>query len=191
MGTDQHAVLPDGLRVSYREAGAYTRLLAWMIDAALMTALEEDFTHRQENMELVAKHPDKFVALVDAKEYEDRGEAVPAEVADELQVLPVEADLLEELERLARIEQQGGLRPGDRWCLCASRFLQAHEEGLAPKVHLGATHRRVESDTVLDTEASGELLELMLREVADAHVLRLEPFARHHGLRSGQHLDER
>ena len=27
-----------------------------------------------------------------------------------------------------------GLRPGDRWCLCASRFLQAHEEGAAPKV---------------------------------------------------------
>lgn len=36
----------------------------------------------------------------------------------------------------------GGLKPGDRWCLCASRFLQAHEEGLPPRVHLGATHRR-------------------------------------------------
>lgn len=35
-----------------------------------------------------------------------------------------------------------GLRPGDRWCLCASRFLQAHDEGCAPKVHLEATHRR-------------------------------------------------
>lgn len=35
-----------------------------------------------------------------------------------------------------------GLRPGDRWCLCASRFLQAHEEGCAPDVHLAATHRR-------------------------------------------------
>jgi uncharacterized protein (DUF2237 family) len=35
-----------------------------------------------------------------------------------------------------------GLKPGDRWCLCASRFLQAHEEGLAPRVHLSATHRR-------------------------------------------------
>ena len=34
-----------------------------------------------------------------------------------------------------------GLRPGDRWCLCASRFLQAHEEG-APEVILEATHRR-------------------------------------------------
>lgn len=35
-----------------------------------------------------------------------------------------------------------GLRPGDRWCLCASRFLQAHDEGCAPEVVLEATHRR-------------------------------------------------
>jgi uncharacterized protein (DUF2237 family) len=35
-----------------------------------------------------------------------------------------------------------GLKPGDRWCLCASRFLQAHDEGAAPKVRLGATHLR-------------------------------------------------
>jgi len=35
-----------------------------------------------------------------------------------------------------------GLKPGDQWCLCASRFLQAAEEGLAPKVNLAATHER-------------------------------------------------
>ncbi|MEM8850831.1 MAG: DUF2237 domain-containing protein [Pseudomonadota bacterium] len=35
-----------------------------------------------------------------------------------------------------------GLKPGDRWCLCAARFLQAHEEGVAPQVHLAATHER-------------------------------------------------
>ncbi|MEZ5752951.1 MAG: DUF2237 domain-containing protein [Paracoccaceae bacterium] len=33
-----------------------------------------------------------------------------------------------------------GLNPGDRWCLCAGRFLQAHEEGAAPRVYLRATH---------------------------------------------------
>ena len=33
-----------------------------------------------------------------------------------------------------------GLKPGDHWCLCASRFLQAHDEGCAPKVNLHATH---------------------------------------------------
>jgi uncharacterized protein (DUF2237 family) len=35
-----------------------------------------------------------------------------------------------------------GLKPGDRWCLCAGRFLQAHDEGCAPKVDLAATHAR-------------------------------------------------
>jgi hypothetical protein len=35
-----------------------------------------------------------------------------------------------------------GLRAGDQWCLCAARFLQAHDEGCAPKVRLEATHGR-------------------------------------------------
>lgn len=35
-----------------------------------------------------------------------------------------------------------GLKPGDQWCLCAGRFMQAHEEGCAPKVNLAATHQR-------------------------------------------------
>lgn len=34
-----------------------------------------------------------------------------------------------------------GLRPGDHWCLCAARFVQAHDEGCAPRVNLAATHR--------------------------------------------------
>lgn len=33
-----------------------------------------------------------------------------------------------------------GLKPGDSWCLCASRFLQAHDDGCAPRVNLAATH---------------------------------------------------
>lgn len=35
-----------------------------------------------------------------------------------------------------------GLRPGDRWCLCAARWLEAFEAGCAPKVDLAATHAR-------------------------------------------------
>ena len=35
-----------------------------------------------------------------------------------------------------------GLKPGDSWCLCASRFLQAQDEGCAPQVNLSATHAR-------------------------------------------------
>jgi len=35
-----------------------------------------------------------------------------------------------------------GLKPGDNWCLCASRFLQAYDEGCPPQVNLAATHIR-------------------------------------------------
>lgn len=35
-----------------------------------------------------------------------------------------------------------GLRPGDRWCLCAARWAQACAAGCAPQVVLAATHRR-------------------------------------------------
>lgn len=35
-----------------------------------------------------------------------------------------------------------GLRPGDRWCLCAGRWQEALEAGLAPRVVLTATHER-------------------------------------------------
>lgn len=34
-----------------------------------------------------------------------------------------------------------GLNAGDRWCLCAARFLQAHDEGCAPQVKLESTHQ--------------------------------------------------
>ena len=33
-----------------------------------------------------------------------------------------------------------GLQPGDRWCMCASRWQEAHEAGVAPPVLLAATH---------------------------------------------------
>ncbi len=33
-----------------------------------------------------------------------------------------------------------GLRPGDRWCLCVTRWREAHRAGLAPLVVLEATH---------------------------------------------------
>jgi len=34
-----------------------------------------------------------------------------------------------------------GLQPGDRWCLCAPRWQQAYEAGMAPRVVLEATHQ--------------------------------------------------
>ncbi|MEM9450947.1 MAG: DUF2237 domain-containing protein [Cyanobacteria bacterium P01_E01_bin.6] len=33
-----------------------------------------------------------------------------------------------------------GLKPGDRWCLCASRWKEAFDEGAAPPVVLESTH---------------------------------------------------
>ncbi len=33
-----------------------------------------------------------------------------------------------------------GLKPGDRWCLCAGRWKEALDAGVAPPVVLAATH---------------------------------------------------
>ena len=33
-----------------------------------------------------------------------------------------------------------GLIAGDRWCLCALRWVEAHQNGVAPKLILSATH---------------------------------------------------
>lgn len=56
-----------------------------------------------------------------------------------------------------------GLKPGDRWCLCAGRFLQAHDEGCAPGVFLAATHARA--------------LEIVPLEVLRAHAVDAGPEA--------------
>ena len=33
-----------------------------------------------------------------------------------------------------------GLKPGDKWCLCAARWKEALDDGVAPAVDLEATH---------------------------------------------------
>ncbi len=43
-----------------------------------------------------------------------------------------------------------GLKPGDRWCLCASRWQEALEAGVAPPVILSATHPRALEVVSLD-----------------------------------------
>lgn len=35
-----------------------------------------------------------------------------------------------------------GLEPGDQWCLCAARWQEALDAGVAPPVDLSATHER-------------------------------------------------
>lgn len=55
--------------------------------------------------------------------------------------------------------QQGfpGLQPGDRWCLCAARWLEAYNQGMAPKVYLRRTHKKA-----LDVVPMGVLREFAI-----------------------------
>ncbi|HSK01547.1 MAG TPA: DUF2237 domain-containing protein [Kofleriaceae bacterium] len=55
-----------------------------------------------------------------------------------------------------------GLRPGDRWCLCAARWKEALDAQVAPPVILAATH-----------EAATQLVsrEVLLSYALDAHSL--------------------
>jgi len=52
-----------------------------------------------------------------------------------------------------------GLKPGDRWCLCAPRWLEAYNAGKAPKVKLEATHEKT-----LDVVEMDKLLEYAIKE---------------------------
>ena len=44
-----------------------------------------------------------------------------------------------------------GLKEGDKWCLCASRWVEAEKAGKAPKVILEATHEKTLEHTTIDT----------------------------------------
>lgn len=43
-----------------------------------------------------------------------------------------------------------GLRPGDRWCLCAARWEEARRHGVAPPVIIAACHERALEAVSLD-----------------------------------------
>ena len=43
-----------------------------------------------------------------------------------------------------------GLKPGDKWCLCISRWLEAEKAGVAPSVLLEATHMKALEFTTLE-----------------------------------------
>ena len=51
-----------------------------------------------------------------------------------------------------------GLKPGDCWCLCALRWKEAYDAGVAPKVKLEATH-----DKALEYLTIDQLIEKALR----------------------------
>ena len=43
-----------------------------------------------------------------------------------------------------------GLKPGDKWCLCAARWKEALDDGVAPLVDLAATHEAALNHVSLD-----------------------------------------
>jgi uncharacterized protein (DUF2237 family) len=43
-----------------------------------------------------------------------------------------------------------GLEPGDRWCLCAPRWKEAYNAGMAPKVVLEATNELTLNEVTMD-----------------------------------------
>ena len=57
-----------------------------------------------------------------------------------------------------------GLHPGDRWCVCLPRWIEAREADCAPPVVLEAT-----SEGVLDELSSDELREYAAEETVDDH----------------------
>ena len=44
-----------------------------------------------------------------------------------------------------------GLKPGDRWCMCAARWQEAYVAGVAPPVILAATHAEVTEHVARDS----------------------------------------
>lgn len=52
-----------------------------------------------------------------------------------------------------------GLVPGDRWCLCASRWVEAWKAGVAPQVVLEATHEKT-----LELVSLSELVKFAFKE---------------------------
>ena len=43
-----------------------------------------------------------------------------------------------------------GLKEGDKWCVCANRWLEAYENGKAPRVYLRKSHQK--SISIIDLE---------------------------------------
>jgi uncharacterized protein len=54
-----------------------------------------------------------------------------------------------------------GLQPGDRWCLCAARWYEALDAGVAPRVVLRATHQEALQYVPLE-ELKRHALDLMI-----------------------------
>jgi hypothetical protein len=65
-----------------------------------------------------------------------------------------------------------GLKGGDRWCLCAARWVQAYQAGKAPQILLESTHEKTLSyapldilrQHAIDKDASDDILETLNKQ---------------------------
>ena len=71
----------------------------------------------------------------------DQGRHVVACIVDE-RFLDYSQSVGNELSSPNPMYNFPGLKPGDRWCVCALRWKDAFEDGFAPKVVLEATHEK-------------------------------------------------
>ena len=71
----------------------------------------------------------------------DQGRHVVACIVDE-RFLDYSQSVGNDLSSPNPIYNFPGLKPGDRWCVCALRWKEAFEDGFAPKVVLEATHEK-------------------------------------------------
>ena len=71
----------------------------------------------------------------------DRGSHVVASVMSE-KFLKFTKSVGNDLSTPNPIYNFPGLKPGDRWCLCALRWKEAYDIGSAPSVILEATHEK-------------------------------------------------
>ena len=94
--------------------------------------------------QVVDPEPDEYGSGFDEQTLDDIGEQVSLRQFD---ISNRNFDRFSGIFIVTPMPQHGfpGLVPGDRWCLCASRWQEAFEAGVAPPVHLSATHARAGS----------------------------------------------
>ncbi len=71
----------------------------------------------------------------------DRGSHVVASIVDK-KFLDYTRQMGNDLSSPNPIYNFPGLKPGDRWCVCALRWKEAFNAGYAPKVILESTHEK-------------------------------------------------
>ena len=59
-----------------------------------------------------------------------------------------------------------GLKEGDKWCVCANRWLEAYENGKAPRVYLRKSHQK--SNSIIDLDI---LIEIVFNSFLELQVL--------------------